>query len=102
MNRNILILIIGMSAVTYIPHAIPAVMIDKMKFSSRVDKFLRLIPYTAMSALIFPGVFIVDAARPEIGILGGIAAIVMAWNKKPVMACVLAAIVIDILLYVLI
>ena len=57
MNIEILLLILGMTAVTYIPRAIPAVLIDKLKVGEKFEKFLRLIPYTAMAALIFPGVF---------------------------------------------
>lgn len=102
MNTNILILILGMAVVTYIPRAIPAVLIDKMHFSPKVEKFLKLIPYTAMAALIFPGVFTVDAARPEIGIVGGVVAGMLAWKKCPVMVCVLVAIAVDFVLYLIV
>lgn len=102
MNLDILILILGMAVVTYIPRAIPAVLIDKINFTPKAEKFLRLIPYTAMSALIFPGVFSVDTVRPEIGIIGGVVAGVLAWRKLPVMVCVLAAIAADFILYLVI
>ncbi|MBQ9423113.1 MAG: hypothetical protein IJU32_06000, partial [Pyramidobacter sp.] len=59
------------------------------------------IPYTAMAALIFPGVLSADAARPEIGLIGGGVAAVLAWKKCPVMVCVLAAIGADFLVYAL-
>lgn len=98
-NTKIWILILGMALVTYIPRAIPAVLIDKMKFGAKMEKFLNLIPYTAMTALIFPGVFTVDAEHPAIGIVGGAVAGVLAWKKCPVMVCVLAAIAADFLLY---
>ncbi|MDO5147732.1 MAG: AzlD domain-containing protein [Eubacteriales bacterium] len=96
---KILILTLGMAVVTYIPRAIPAVLVDKMKFGTKTEKFLNLIPYTAMSALIFPGVFTVDAEKPVIGIIGGLVAGILAWRKCPVMICVLAAIAADFLLY---
>lgn len=99
MRTDILLLILGMAAVTYVPRMLPAVLIDKMKFSPKIEKFLQLIPYTAMSALIFPGVFSVDSARPEIGILGGMVAGVLAWRRCPVMICVLAAIAAAFFLY---
>jgi hypothetical protein len=51
-----------------------------------------------MSALIFPGVFTVDA-NPIIGIVGGAVAALLAWKKQPVMTCVLAAIAADFVLY---
>ena len=102
MNKvNITLLILGMAAVTYIPRALPAVLIEKMHFSRKVGKFLRLIPCTAMAALIFPGVLSADAARPEIGLIGGGVAAVLAWKKCPVMVCVLAAIGADFLVYAL-
>ncbi len=99
MDYNVSILILGMALVTYIPRALPAVIIEHLRFSRRTEKFLRLIPYTALAALIFPGVLRIDAARPEIGIIGGAAAAVLAWRGCPVIFCVIAAIAADMLLY---
>ena len=101
-RMEVLLIILGMTAVTYIPRALPAVILDKLKFSAKVEKFLKLIPYTAMTALIFPGIFTVDTAHPEIGIVGGLVAILLAWRKIQVVICVLVAIGADILLYMLI
>jgi branched-subunit amino acid transport protein len=55
-----------------------------------------------MAALIFPGVFTVDTDKPWIGIIGALTAGVLAWKRKPVMVCVLAAIAADFLLYLFI
>ena len=101
-RMEVLLIILGMTTVTYIPRALPAVILDKLKFSAKVEKFLKLIPYTAMTALIFPGIFTVDTAHPEIGIVGGLVAILLAWRKVQVVICVLVAIGADILLYMLI
>ena len=98
-STKILLIIIGMTLVTYIPRALPFILIGKMNFSGKLEKFLKLIPYTAMSALIFPGVFTVDAANPFIGIIGALTAGILAWKKYPVMVCVLAAIAADFVLY---
>ena len=102
MNYNIWLLILGMMAVTYIPRAIPAVVLDKLHFGPRPEKFLKLIPYTAMAALIVPGIFTVDTAHPMIGIAGAIVAALLAWKKCPLMVCVLAAIAADLVLYLFI
>jgi len=99
MNYPVIFLILGMAAVTYIPRALPAIVIDRVRVNPKVGKFLRLIPYTAMAALIFPGILFVDAERPEIGIVGGAAAGILAWLKFPVLICVIAAITVDMLLY---
>ena len=98
-NPKIWLLIFGMMAVTYIPRAIPAVVLDKLHFGPKVEKFLKLIPYTAMAALVVPGIFTVDTAQPIIGIAGGIVAALLAWKKCPLMVCVLAAIAADLILY---
>lgn len=99
MNTDVILMILGMAAVTYIPRAIPAVLVDKMRFSPKIEKFLKLIPYTAMAALIVPGVFTVDSERAYIGIAGGIAAGFLAWKKAPLIVCVIAAIATDFVLY---
>lgn len=99
MNYPVVLMILGMSIVTYIPRALPAAVIDRLNFSPKVERFLRLIPYTAMAALIFPGILAANAARPEIGMAGGAVAGVLAWLKCPVIVCVVAAIAADMWLY---
>ena len=99
MRPEMLLLILGMALATYIPRALPAVMADKMNFGPKTQKFLRLIPYTAMTAMIFPGVLSADPDRIEIGLLGAVAAALLAWRKCSVVFCVLGAIGVDLLLY---
>lgn len=102
MRTDILILILGMTLVTYIPRMLPAVLLEKLHyFGPRAEKFLQLIPYTAMAALVFPGILTMDAARPYIGLAGGAAAGILAWKRLPVIVCVLAAVAVDLALYAL-
>lgn len=91
-NTKIIILILAMALATYIPRALPAVLVNKIRFGEKTQKFLNLIPYTAISALVFPGIFTIDKTNPQIGIIGGIVAVVLAWRKCSVMTCVIAAI----------
>lgn len=93
------LLILGMAAVTYIPRALPAFLMDKLHLGGRMKNFLSLLPYTALAALIFPGVFAVDAAHPLFGIAGAAAAAVLALKKCPLIVCVLAAVGINCVLY---
>ncbi len=102
MRTEIILLVLGMALVTYIPRALPALFIEKMKFSPKFEKFLKLIPYTAMAALVFPGVFSVDTANPTVGIVGAGVAALLAWRRAPVIVCVLAAIGADMLVYLII
>ena len=100
MNRaDIWLIILCMMLVTFIPRALPAIFVGKVKFGPKMEKFLNLIPYTAMPALIFPGVLTVDTANPVIGVAGGTLALILAWKKCPVIICVLAAIAVDFILY---
>lgn len=101
MNNNIFILIIGMTLVTYIPRAMPSIFIHKIHFTPRMEKFLRLLPYTAMTALIFPSIFTLDASNPLIGIIGCVVAGFLAWTKFPLILVVSLSIVIQWILYML-
>lgn len=101
-STKILVLFLGMLLVTYIPRLLPAVLVGKLRFGKKAEKFLKLIPYTAMSALIFPGVFTVDTDTPVVGIVGLLTAAILAWKKCPVMVCVLSAIAAVFLMYLII
>ncbi|HHU12729.1 MAG TPA: AzlD domain-containing protein [Clostridiaceae bacterium] len=92
MRTEIVLLIIGMAVVTYIPRALPAVLLEKIKLSGRPEKFLRLIPYTAMSALIFPGILTSGGDTMLPGIAGGLAALLIALFKPSVPLVVAGAV----------
>lgn len=99
MRLEILCLFLGMTLVTYIPRLIPVFLIGRVQLNPKLEKFLQLIPFTAMAALIFPGVIFTDPNNLWIGILGGATAIILAWMRMNVMVCVLAAIAVDFLIY---
>lgn len=98
-RMDLLILILLMTLVTYIPRAIPFALKEKIHISAGVERFLNLIPYTAMAALIYPGILSADSSHPMIGICGGLAAVIASLLKAPVIISVLAAAAVDLLLY---
>lgn len=102
MRIEILFLILGMLFVTYITRALPVLFVGKIRFSPKFERFLSLIPYTALAALIFPSVFYVDESRPYIGIVGGAVAGILAFLRMPVIVCVLAAVFTDLIMYTVI
>jgi branched-subunit amino acid transport protein len=59
-----LLLIFGMTAVTYIPRLLPLVILTDLKLPYRFKVFLRMIPPAALGALIFPDVFTVMPEKP--------------------------------------
>ena len=91
--------ILGCAVVTFIPRLIPALFIDRLDFPPKVEKFLNLIPYTALAALICPGVLTVDNQLWYIGLIGAIVAAGLAWKKVPLGAIVILTVVILIAVY---
>ena len=93
------LVILGCAIVTFVPRLIPAVFIDKLNFSPKFEKFLNLIPYTALAALICPGVLTVDSQLWYIGLIGAIVAAGLAWKKIPMGAIVILTVIVLISVY---
>ena len=97
---NYLLLIFCMMLVTYIPRMLPSLLADKLHFGKKFKKFLDLVPYTAMAALIFPGVIGVDESMWIIGVAGAVVAIALSLIKKmPLAVIVIAAVLTDMAIY---
>ncbi|MGM8213667.1 AzlD domain-containing protein [Virgibacillus sp. W0430] len=88
----IILIIIGMCLVTMIPRFIPAFIVDKLMFREWINKWLQAIPYAALGALIFPGILTVNEAKPHVGLIGGIVAIVLAYLGLNIILVVIGAI----------
>lgn len=93
------IIILGCALVTFIPRLIPAIFVGQINFTRRQEKFLNLIPYTALSALIVPGVLTVDTQLWYIGLIGALVAAGMAWKKVPLGLIVILTVIILITVY---
>lgn len=95
----IALVILGCAVVTFVPRLIPALFIDKLDFSPKFEKFLNLIPYTALAALICPGVLTVDSQLWYIGLIGAVVAAGLSWKKVPMGAIVIITVVVLISVY---
>lgn len=89
---EIYLLLLGMALVTYLPRALPAFLMGKLTLGPRAKKFLSLLPYAAMSALVFPGVLSADPGHPLFGVVSGGVAVLLALKKCPLIVCVLGAV----------
>lgn len=97
---RIWLLIACMMAVTFLPRVLPGFLIGKLHYGKKTEKFLRLIPYTAMTALVIPGIFSVDASHWWIGAVGGALAIALSCIKKmPLAVTVIASVASVALMY---
>jgi len=97
MNSHML-LIISMMFVTYIPRLLPFILILEKKLPSRLVKFLQFIPYTALWAMIIPGLFSAIPEMPQAGILGISFSFIYAWYKGGIIIPVLGSILVAFLM----
>lgn len=88
---SLLILVLLMGIVTYIPRAVPMVMLQKAKLPPRIKRFLEFVPYAVLASLIFPG--ILNAVNHmEAAVIGGITSVILAFMKLNLMIVVLGGI----------
>lgn len=85
-------LILGMALVTYLPRLIPLVYISKKSVSEFWKRFLDCIPYTALGALIIPGVYQAIPEKPWVAVVGIGAAAIIAWFREGLIWPVLVSI----------
>ncbi|MBO8415270.1 MAG: AzlD domain-containing protein [Proteobacteria bacterium] len=82
-ERNYLLIVLGMSLMSYLPRVVPALFISKVKLSPFMLRFLDLIPYCALSALVFPGIFYSVPGHMQAAAGGTAAALLSAIFKLP-------------------
>jgi branched-subunit amino acid transport protein len=86
--------IFGMGIVTFLPRMLPVLVGQQIKFPLWLQQWLSYIPYAVLGALIFPGILSVDPSRPWIGLVGGIAAVLIALTVNNVIVIVIGSIVV--------
>ena len=93
LRMRVWLLIACMMTVTFLPRLLPGFLIGKLHYGKKIEKFLRLIPYTAMTALVIPGIFSVDATYWWVGAVGGAVAIACSCiQKMPLAVTVIASV----------
>lgn len=92
MNKDILLMIIGMGIVTYIPRMLPLVALNGKNLPPFLQGMLKNVPYATLGALIVPSVFLIDKTDLWFGIIGAVVAFVIAYLGANVIIVVLGAI----------
>lgn len=95
---NHILLILGMMFVTYIPRLIPFIMVSGKKLPRKLNRFLQFVPYTALGALIVPGVFSATPEMPQASLVGMGFAFVYTWYKGGIIIPVLGSILVTFLM----
>ena len=85
-------LLAGMFLVTYIPRLIPFLFARQLDLPPWVRKWLKLFPYAALGALIFPGILTAVPGRPALAAGAGILAAACALFIRNITVIVVLAI----------
>lgn len=75
---NLVIVIAGMTAVTYLPRLLPLVMHRGTRLAPWQRRALRLVPVTAIGALVIPGGMDAVPGEPGVSAIGLLAAVGLA------------------------
>ena len=75
---NLLLIFVGMAAVTYLPRMLPFVIFSDLDFVPFTKKVLKNLRYAILGGLIFPGIFMVSE-DPLFGVTGGAVAFILAY-----------------------
>ncbi|MEA2059868.1 MAG: AzlD domain-containing protein [Thermodesulfobacteriota bacterium] len=67
---NLIPLILGMAAVTYLPRLLPFFIVTDKKIPKSLEAFLDCIPAASLGALVVPGMFSVTPDVPLAAVLG--------------------------------
>lgn len=91
MNKEIMIMIVGMAIVTYIPRMLPFIMFKGKELPSFMQGVLKNVPYATLGALIFPAILFI---QEDIwyGLIGAVAAFVAAFMGANVIIVVIGSI----------
>jgi branched-subunit amino acid transport protein len=92
MRGDILIMIIGMAAVTYIPRMVPFLLFKGKELPPFLQGILKNVPYAVLGALIFPKILLIQEGDIWFGITGALAAFLFAFLGANVIVVVLGAI----------
>ncbi|KIL45629.1 AzlD domain-containing protein [Jeotgalibacillus soli] len=89
---TMVLLIVGMAIVTYIPRVLPLTLLEGKELPPFLQSVLRNIPFAVLGALIFPGILLIQEGNLLFGVVGALAAIILALIGANVMIVVLGSI----------
>ncbi|MCD7034880.1 AzlD domain-containing protein [Metabacillus sp. GX 13764] len=92
MKSEVILIIVGMAAVTYLPRMIPLVVLSRLALPPFVQNVLKNVPFAILGALILPGVLQTKGGI-WFGIIGSLVAFFAAYLGANVVIVVFSAIV---------
>ena len=92
MNNHIILLILGMAAVTYLPRLLPFLFLSNRQIPERLNAFLKCIPAAAIGALIIPGALSATPDMPMAAVTGMIFTLILGLWQGGIIVPVLGSI----------
>ncbi len=92
MDSTILLMIIGMAIVTYIPRMVPFIVFRGKELSPFLQGVLKNVPFAVLGALIFPKILLIREDNILFGVVGTVAAFLLAFIGANVIIVVLGSI----------
>ncbi|RKD30015.1 AzlD domain-containing protein [Thermohalobacter berrensis] len=89
--NSLFLLVIGMAIVTYIPRVIPMALLSSTEPPPFLKRFLSFIPYTVLSALIFPEILF-STGNVKSAVFGGLIAIILAFLNANLLLVIISGI----------
>ena len=90
---NYLLIILIAFLVTYPVRSVPALFFSKLKLNDFFQRFLDIIPFTAITALVFPGIFFCIENNDYVAYAGTTIAILCALFKAPLSITVVVTVI---------
>ncbi|WP_461206669.1 AzlD domain-containing protein [Clostridium sp. DL1XJH146] len=90
--NSVMIIVIGMTIVTFIPRVIPFFILSDKELPKKLKMFLEYVPYTALGALIIPGAITAVPRAPEASIVGLTFAVLYSYFKGGIIVSVVGSI----------
>ena len=105
-ETSVILVIIGMMAVTYPPRVLPALLLASRQLPDVVETWLGYIPVAVLSALLFPDLLLKDHrlyfSVGNVYLLAAIPTFLVAWKTKNLFTPVFTGMVIVVLLRLLV
>ncbi|XXM73957.1 AzlD domain-containing protein [Lysinibacillus sphaericus] len=92
MNDAVIWMIIGMALVTYIPRMLPFIVFKGKELPPFLQGVLKNVPFAVLGALIFPSILLIQEGNLLFGLVGTVAAFLLAFLGANVIVVVIGAI----------
>ena len=100
-SNNYLSMIMVGFLVTYPLRLVPALFFSKLKLNAFFQRFLDIIPYTAITALVFPGIFYCIEGNDYVAYAGAAIAIISALLKASLSVTIVCTVIVVYLLLII-